>query len=321
MPESSKRPVKELSKVLKVSGNAVCQTSLEVCPNKFIGVKLRRISRKVKGLDARIASKEFLGELGLVERAAVPEKDKRSLEVTREMPKELSDLFAPKVFVGMEARVESKSFPLRRDGDGRDGRDFGPASGDNERWRSPSNRPGSLEVRNERESALIQEYQAGSKLIGFFLYEAKRDVSSNGWLVPGVLWLSFAVSGNSNPSPPSDSKDLRCNNSLGISCVRSGRSASRSKDPSSNRLPKGLSPRCAPGFSSAFLTKAAAVPYWAEPLNRTALSSGRLDTNAPPSLAKRSVSGRPSDKSGLASEAGRLDAVFFRLFGVCHEVS
>ncbi len=44
MAESSKRPVKELSKMFKVSGNAVCQSPFEICPDKFVGIKLRYVS-------------------------------------------------------------------------------------------------------------------------------------------------------------------------------------------------------------------------------------------------------------------------------------
>ena len=75
MTESSKRPVKESSKVLKVSGNAVGQTSLEVCPNKFIGVQRRRVSREVNGVDARVTS-EALMEFGGQDTAMVPENQR-----------------------------------------------------------------------------------------------------------------------------------------------------------------------------------------------------------------------------------------------------
>ena len=64
--------------MLKVFGNAVGKTSLEVCPNKFIGVEFRRVSREVKGLDSRIASKELPNESGAVDRTSVPEKDNRA---------------------------------------------------------------------------------------------------------------------------------------------------------------------------------------------------------------------------------------------------
>ena len=66
MPESSKWSSNEPSKVLKVFGDTVSQTSFEVRPDKFIGVKLRRMSREVKGMASRMASKELLASLELL---------------------------------------------------------------------------------------------------------------------------------------------------------------------------------------------------------------------------------------------------------------
>jgi len=307
--------------VFKVSGDAVCQISFEVCPDKFIGIKLRRISREVKGLDSRTASKESFDELGPVERASVPEKDEGALEVTRKVSEELPDLSGPNVPVGVKARVESKTFSLGRDCDGGDGRDFSPASGDHERWCFSFNRPGSLEIGNKGESTLIQEDQAGSKPNGLFLYEAKRDASSSESLLPGALWLFSVASGSSSPSRSSDSTSCRYNSALGNFSGRSGRYASRSKDPSSNRRPRALSPRRVPRFSSARLREAEAGPYGVWTSTLTALSFGRLDANGPRSLKKRPLSRLLSGKCGLVLIGGRPDAVFSRVFGVCREVS
>jgi len=321
MPKSSQKSVKELSKMLKVSGNAVCQSSFEVCPDKFIGVKLRRISGKVKGLDLRIASKESFDDLGPVERASVPEKNDLAFEVATKVPEELPDLSGSNVFVGIKARVESKTFSLGRDRDGGDSRDFSPASGDPDGWSFSFKRPGFLEIGNKRESAFIQEDQAGSKPIGLFLYEAKRAVSSNESLLPGALWPSSAASGNSSPSRPSDSKDLRCNSALGNFSERLGRSASRSKDPSSNRPPRVLSPRCAPRFSFACPTKVGVVPYAVWTLNPPVHSSGKLGANVLRNLEMRPFSELRRGKGSLVSKAGRPDAVAFRVLRGCHEVS
>ncbi len=307
--------------MFEVLGDTIGQTSFEVGPDKFIGIKLRCVSRKVKGLDSRIVSKDLLDELGSVKRASVPEKDDRAWEVAREMTEKLPDLFGSDVLVGMEACVEAKSFSLGRDGDGGDSRDFGPASGDNEGGSFSFNRPSPLEIGDKRESALIQEDQAGSKPRGLFLYEAKRETSSNGWLVPDALWLSSRASGSSSPNGPSNSTSCRYNSSPGSSFERLGRFVSKSKDPSSSRLPRALSPRCAPRLFSAPLTKAGDVPYAAWTSSPPVLSCGRLDANAPRSLTMRSVSAPPSDKCGLVSKAGRRIAVFFRVFGVCREVS
>src|SRR3989338_6120248 len=321
MPKSSKRSIKELSKMLKVSGNAVCQTSLEICPDKFIGIKLRRISWEVKGLDSRIASKESFNKFGLVERASVPEKDNRAFEIATKVSEELPNLSGPNVLVGMKTRVESKSFSLGRDCDGGDGRNFGPASGDNEGWSFSFNRPGSLEIGNERESALIQKDQAGSKPIGLFLYAAKRDTSSSGWLPPDALWLSSAASDNSTPSCPSNSKGCRRNNVPENSCARSGRYVSRSKDPSCSQLPKALSLRCALRFSSAVGTKAGAAPYSVGTSAPNVLSCGRPVANVLRNLETRLFLRRPCGKCVLALKDVPPNAAVFPMLGVLPEVS
>lgn len=307
--------------MFKVSGDAVCQISLEVCPDKFIGIKLRRVSWEVKGMDSRTTFKESLDELGSVGRASVPEKNDRPLEVARQMSEELSDLFGPDVLIGIKPRVESKPFSFWRDRDGRNGRYFGPASGDNKDWSFSFDRPGSLDIGNKRESAFIQEGQAGSKPSGVFLYAAKRDVSSSESLLPGAPWLFSAASGSSSQGHPSASRDSRRSNTLENSSELSDRYASASKDPSSNRLPRVPSPRRAPRFSSVGPTKARVVLYLESVSTPFGPSSGRFGASVPRSLKKRSVPALPSDKYDLVLTNGRPDAAVFPTFGVCHGVS
>jgi len=161
--------------VFKVLGNAIGNASLEMGPDEFIGVEFRRISREVNGLDPRIVSMESCNKLGPVERASVPKEDDLSFEVTREVPKELADLSGPDVFVGVKACVEPEAFFSGRDRNGGDGRDFGPASGDPKGWCFSFDRPGFWDVGDKRESALIQETQAGSKPNGLFSKAGRPD--------------------------------------------------------------------------------------------------------------------------------------------------
>ncbi len=321
MPESSKRPIKELSKMLKVFRDAVCQSSLEVCPDKFIGIKLRCVSWKVEWMDSRVASKESLDEFGSVDWTSVPEKNNRASNVATKMPKELPDLFSTDVLIGIKTCAESKPFSFWRDCDSGDSRDFCPTPSDNKDRRFSPNRPSSPDVGNKRESALIQEGQVGSKLSGLFLYAAKRDVSSNESLFPGAPWLFSAASDNSSPSRSLNSTDCRYNNAPGNSFGLSGRYASKSKDPSNSRLPRVLSLRRAPRFSFADPTKAEAVPYSASASVPFGLSFGRFGASAPRSSKKRSFPEPPSDKYGLVSTSGRQGVAVFPVFGVCHGVS
>lgn len=307
--------------MFRISGNTVGKAAFEIGPDEFVGVKLRRVSWEVKGLESRMLTKELSDKFGAVEWASVPEKDNDSSEMPAKVSEKLLDLLGSNVSVGVESGVEPQFLSPGRDRDGRDRRDFGPTSGHDNLGRSSSKSPGPLDVGDERESTLIQEYQVGSKPNGLFLYEATRETSNNELPVPCAPWLSSEVSGSSNPKNSSESINCRCNNSPGSVCESPARSALGSKDPSRSRLPRALSPKSESKFSFAGLTEGMDVPYWAGTLNPSVRACDRLDASAPRNLTKRRVSGLPSDTFGLVLKTGRLDAGAFRAFGDCPEVS
>lgn len=307
--------------MLKVSGNAVGNVPFEVCPDKFIGVKLRRISGKMKGLNSRVAFKELLDKFGPVKRASIPKKEDQAPEMPVKELKELSDLFGPDVLAGMKTGIESKASSLGRNGNGGDSRDFAPVSGDNELRRFSLGCPSFPEIGDKREPALIQEYQAGSKLFGLFLYGAKRAASSNGWLVPGAPWLSSAASDNSIQGCPSDTKGWTGSSLSGSSLRRPCRCVSKSKDLSSNRPPKVLAPRYVSEFSSANPTEEKIGPYESVVLNPMDHSGDKSAASEPRSLKKLLFSRLRPGKCVPASKGARPGVAVFRVFEGCHEVS
>lgn len=321
IPKSSERSVKELSKMPKIFGDAICNASLEMVPDKFVGVKLRRVSREVKGLDSRIASQDLPNKFGPVERAFVPEKEEFAGKVTSKVLNKLCDLRGSNIFVGVEAGVESETFSFGRDGDGRDGRDFSPASCDGKPRSSALRRPRFLEIRDKRESALVEEDQAGPKPSGLFLYGARRVVSNTGFLFPVFPWLSWSAPDNSSPGRPSDTKGLKGNTSPETSCARLSRFASMSKRLSENRLPGGLLPRYVPKPSSVCRRGATVFRAGVSALSLSIPPCGRLAANAPESLSRRPLFRLRLRRYGLVSKAGRLGAAGFPTVGVCHEVS
>lgn len=321
VPKFSKRSVKESSKMPQVVGDTVCDAPLEMIPNQFIGVKLGRVSWEVKGLDSRIAFKDLPNELGSVERAFVPEKKELAGKVAPQVPDKFSDLRGSNVFVSVKAGVKSETFSFGRDADGRDGRDFSPASCDCKSRSSALRRPRFLEIRDKRESAFVQENQAGSKPSGFFLYEARRDASSIGFPLRVFPWLSWSAPDNSSPNRPLDTKGLRDSNRLENACVPPCRSVSRSKRLSKNRLPRGLLPKGAPKPSSVCRKDAKVFRGGVWVLSRPTPSCGRLAATGPGSLSTRPVSRLLRGSRGLVSRAGRPCAAGFPTAGVCHEVS
>ena len=321
MPKSRIRSINESPEMLKISGNAVGQVSLEVRPDPLIGIKLRRISGEVNGMDSRISFQESLGKFGFVERAAVPEKEERTSDLAAEVPEKPSDLLAPNVSVGIKAGVEAEAFSLGRDRDGGDGRDLCPLSGDNEGWSFSSNRPGPANVGDKRESAFVEKDDAGFKPFGFFLYGAKCNASSDEWLSPCVPGPASRASGSSIPDPSSGS--INC---LSSSVPRSvseslDRYVSRSKDPSSNRLLKALLPGFARGSSSASRKDARAGRGAAWVSNRPVPFSRRLDANGLRSSPKRLLPCRPPRKSGLDLTAERPDVSVSPVVEGFHRVS
>ncbi len=301
--------------------DAVCQASLKVTPDELIGVKLGRISREVKGLDSGMSFKELLNDLGTVEGASVPEQDDWAPEMTTKVIEELPDLLGPDVPIGIKTRKEPESLSSWGDSDGGDSRDFCPTPSDNEDWRFSSDRPASLDVGNKRESALIQEGQAGSKLSGLFLYGARHGVSNSGFRLRVFLLPSWSAPGNSSPEHSSDSIGSRHNSETRTVSGSPVRCASRSKHLSSNRLLMGLLPGGAPAPSFEKMTETEGVHDEAWNEGPSCPSSGRTDASAPRSLKKRSVLGPLSGRYGLVSASGRQDAADSPTFGVCHEVS
>lgn len=305
----------------KVFGDTVCDASFEMIPNQFVGVKFRRVSREVKGLDPRILFKDLPDKLSPVERAFVPEKEDFSGKVAPQVPDKLSDLRGSNVFVGVKTGVKSETFSFGRDGDGGNGRDFSPASCNRKPRSSALRRPRFLNIRNQRKSAFVEEDQTGSKPSGLFLYEARRDASNTGFPLPVFPWPSWSAPDSSSPNRPSDTKGLRGSNRLENVCARPCQSVSMSRRLSKIPLPRVLSPKGAPKSSSVCLRDARVFRDEVLALSLSIPSCGRLAATEPGSLSMRPVSRPLRDSRSLVSKAGRPCAAGFPTAGVCHEVS
>ena len=187
-----------MSNVLR---DAVGQVTFEVCPNKFIRIEFRGVSREVDSMDASTALKELLDGLGPVERASVPKKNDGSSKVARKMPKESTDLFSPDVFVGVKTDVEPKTLSSRRAAERRNRGDFRPVTGHSKNRSLAPDAPGLSDGWDKREAALVEKDDWKLKLPGVFLYAAKGTVSNVVPLLGLSPWLAFPASDNSSPFP------------------------------------------------------------------------------------------------------------------------
>jgi hypothetical protein len=111
-PKPLIRSFNDTLEMLKVSGDTVGHMSFEICPDPFIGIKFRRIPRKVDGLDSGMPPEESLREPGFVKSASVPEEKKRASDLAAKAPEELPDLLTSDVLVGIESSVEVESLSL-----------------------------------------------------------------------------------------------------------------------------------------------------------------------------------------------------------------
>lgn len=188
--------------------------------------------------------------------------------------------------------------------------------------RSPAfARPCPLEVGNQKEAALIQEDQVGSKPIGLFLYWARRVVSSNESRPHAAPWLACWASGNSSPIRSLISRDWQCNNAPESVFGLSRQCVLTSSNLSDNRRRAALSPKCGSTSFSAVQTKAP-VGHDADAVSSlSCLVSDRPVANAPRSLKKRLLLELQSGTNGLVLRDERLKAAVFLTFAVSLGVS
>ena len=136
---------------------------------------------------------------GSVWQPTIPQQNDVSADVPQKMLKELNDLWGANVLLWVKLTIQSKTPALGGNGQGRDGRHFGPIAGGCQDRRLTSGSPCARYGGNEQEPTLVKEAQVGSKFYGFFLCGARRAVSSIEWLfrsVPDPVWWA---SGNSSP--------------------------------------------------------------------------------------------------------------------------
>ena len=147
-----------------------------------------------------------------VDTASIPDQEHMPAQMTQQMPQVSDDLRAGDV-IGVEADIKSETSAVRRDGKASDGRDFIAPIAVAQDWRAARRGPGSTNVRDEQESAFVQERQMGSKFLGFFLYGAMFGSSSGRWLFRLFAKRVVSVSDNSNPGcgAKASTPPLSCN--------------------------------------------------------------------------------------------------------------
>ena len=197
--DSAAEPTSKLDDVLWCT---IGQRALGFGPHKLIGIELWGIGWKSMHMEPLVLANELLNDEAPVDGAAIPEQHNRSAQVPEEVTQEADDLH-PRNIGAMETEVKSKPLARWGDGDGGDGRNPLPRVAVSKDRGMADRRPGLAHVRDEEESAFVEEYEMGPKSLGFFLTRATPFFSSARWLARFSAWLGAPASATSILDPSS----------------------------------------------------------------------------------------------------------------------
>ena len=150
--------------------------AFEMTPEHLDRIEVRSVGRQEVMMQLAIALEELGDDLGSVGLRAVPNDEKRLLELTAQAPQEPHHPACREVGVGEQGKVKSYPLPARRDRDGRNGGNLlmpSPAVEKNRRSAARSPRP--TDQRSHQKAAFVYEYDVGVQSAGFFL---RHDQSS-----------------------------------------------------------------------------------------------------------------------------------------------
>ena len=169
-------------------------------PDEFIRVKFRGIRGEAMNVKPFMLAEEISDDDAPVNRAAVPKEHHRPTQMPEKVAQESNDLHAGDVD-RMEAEVQPETLSGWGHGDAGDDGNAIPAIAVFENRGLPDWRPGPADIKDEQESAFVEEDEMGPKSSGFFLYAANRVSSSARWLSRPVAEPAAPASGKSNPIP------------------------------------------------------------------------------------------------------------------------
>ena len=155
------------SKLDNIFGRTIGQRVFGFGPHKLIGIELWGIGWKSMHMELLVLANELLDEEAPVDGAAIPEQHNRSTQVAQKVTQEADDLH-PRNIGAVETEVKSKPPARWGDTDCGDGRNPLPRVAVSKDRGMADRRPGLAHVRDEEESAFVEEYQMGPKSLGFF---------------------------------------------------------------------------------------------------------------------------------------------------------
>jgi hypothetical protein len=299
---------KSTCKLNDILWRTISQRVFSFGPYKLIRIELWGIGWKSMHMEPLVLANELLNDEAPVDRAAIPKQHHRSAQVPEEVTQEADDLH-PRNVGAVETEVKSKPLARWRDGDGGDGRNPLPAVAVSKDRGMADRRPGLAHVRNEKESAFVEEYEMGPKSSGFFLTRATAFSSTVRWLARFSAWPGAPASATSIVDPSSLATHARSDRESRNVSRSAWQFAARSRVLSCTPPRQHLAPTVARAAAFATWTTVAGARalVWAAGLRpHLGESPG---PNAPPSLSKRSAS-RPQTGTFCQLAAKLWPAVF-----------
>jgi hypothetical protein len=294
------------SKLGNIFGRTIGQRALGFGPYKLIGIDLWGIGWKSMHMEPLVLANELLDDEAPVNGAAIPEQHNRSAQVAQKVTQEADDLH-PGNIGAVETEIKSKPLARWGDGDSGDGRNPLPRIAVPEDRGMTDRSPGLAHIRDEEESAFVEEYEMGPKSLGFFLTRATAAFSTVRWLARFAAWLGAPASATSILDPPSLATHDRSD--------RESRNVSRSAwQFAAESIALWYTPP--PQHLAPTVRGACAFATWTTVAGDRALvwAAGRLPhlgenpgPNAPRSLSKRSASRPQTDTSCQPEAELRLD--------------
>ena len=257
-------------------------------------------------MEPLVLADELLDDDTPMNGAAIPQQHNRSAQMAQQVTQEADDLH-PRNIGTVETEVKSKPLARRGDGDGGDGRNPLPAVAVSKDRGTADRRPGLAHVRDEEESAFVEEYEMGPKSLGFFLTRATAASSSVQWLARFSAWRGAPASAKSILDPSSlathDRSDTESRNVSRSAWQFAAESTVLWYIPPRQHLAPTVAIACA--FATWTTVAGARALVWAAGLlPHLGESPG---PNAPRSLSKRSASRPQTGTSCQPAAELRLD--------------
>lgn len=301
--DSTAEPTSKLDDVLWCT---IGQRALGFGPHKLIGIELWGIGWKSMHMEPFVLANELFDDDAPVDGAAIPEQHHRSAQVPEEVTQEADDLHSRNIGA-METEVKSKPLARWGDSDCGDGRNPLPRVAVSEDRGMADRRPGLAHVRNEKESAFVEEHEMGPKSLGFFLTRATAFSSNVRWLARFSGWLGALASATSILDPSSiathDRSDRESRNVSRSTWQFAAESIALSYSP----LRQHLAPTVAGACAFATWTTLVGARAWVWPAGLRPHLGESPGPNAPRSLSKRSASQPQTDTSCQLAAVLRLD--------------